>query len=225
MEISGTPLVVPLPAGASLSFTLDDAAALRVIGDLASRFRHPRPLLTLIASLLRQGFRDQFEQGGDPAWLALAPSTVRRKQNLGVPARNPSGRIPTRLKQNGAFAASNVRIRSGRDRDSWGRKDSPDHIETINEATGEVIEGSSVEYDRYQQQGVAARQIGASRSLVNFTAAGFRAKGIADGKRLSARGGGLPARPVTITDATTGAIVSAARQYFAGNDASGGEEP
>lgn len=138
---------------ARLLVTLDtDETAASLEGNIA-RLRSPRPFFANALAMLRADARRQFAQGGDPAWPGLAASTIAAKTKMGLPALTAKGNIPTRLKQGGVFGPGGIGIATGRRRDAWGRMDSPDHLEEINEQAGTASIGSKVPYEIFQSQG------------------------------------------------------------------------
>jgi len=119
---------------ARLLVTLDTDELENTLQGNIARLRSPRPFLQNVLAMLRADARRQFSVGGDPAWPGLAASTIAAKTKMGLPALTAKGNIPTRLKQGGVFGPGGIGIATGRRRDGWGRKDSKDHIEEIDEA-------------------------------------------------------------------------------------------
>ena len=177
-----------------------------------TRLKSPAPFFKGALALLRADARRQFEAGGDPAWPALAASTIAAKANLGLPAMTKKGNIPTRLKQGGAFGPSGIGIATGRRRDAWVRMDSPDHIETVDEASGTVSIGSKVPYEVFQSMGTGPYTI----RPVNAKALAFIGS---NGNRRFAsvvHHPGLQPRPVRLTPNFTESVKQALVGYFHG---------
>lgn len=175
----------------------------QLMNSMERRIQQPERLMRIVANRMRAAFRENFREGGRPAWAPLAPSTIRGKQMLGLPEtiRTPTGRKPRRLMQRQALtgqlelAASNILIRSGRLRDSVSQSYHPDHIMRIKDWELEI--GTKVPYAVYHQEGTSAyiitpREAKALRFVGNNGEWVFA-------KRVSHPG--LPARPfLTLTD-------------------------
>jgi phage gpG-like protein len=148
--------IIQFPFGARIVVYTDADDLLRYGDEQKKRYGKMPEFLKQVANILRADAREQFKIGGDPAWKSLSPVTIARKAALGYPMLTKTGRIPWRLKQNGNFGAANKLIMSGRLRDAWGRKDSPDHYENIDIDKGTVEMGPKLEniiYARIQQKG------------------------------------------------------------------------
>lgn len=193
----------PLPLGGSLVLTLDCSGALAKLARLEERIENPRPLLEAWAEDLRVSFGRQFAQGGDPAWRALAASTVAAKRGQGLPARTKSGKIPKRLLQNGRFGADNILIATGALRDSYRQLGAKGHVERIDLAAGTVFVGSALRTPdgryslaRLHQQGTAPYEIRARvAKALRFSGRGSTIF------RRAVRHPGVAARPVRLTPA------------------------
>lgn len=206
---------IPLPMGRVLILTTDTTGAMRTLAMRRERLRRLTPLLRRILTVMRQDFQQQFLEGGNPAWKPLAASTIAKKAAAGLPARTAKGRIPTRLVQNGQFGPGNILIETGRLRDAWSRRDSKDHLESVDSANGSVRIGPRPEFDlaRWHQRGTPPRTITARRknALAFITQKGMIV-------RRSVNHPGLPARPVRVTERAQDLIKVTARSYFGGDD-------
>ena len=202
--------VVRLLFGAKLVLSSDMDEALTQIRIHQYQLDHLAPLLRQVAAILRLDAREQFAEGGNPAWKPLAPSTIAAKQAAGMPSRLKSGRIPRRLIQNGVFGSTAILIARGDLRDSWGRLGAKGHSETINEQDGTVEIGSSLLIARFHQGGTKPYPISpkAGKVLAFMGAAGsvFTSKPI--------KHPGLAARPVVITDNARQKAIRATEDYF-----------
>ena len=179
---------VQLPFGAKLIISVKSDDSERDITRIQGRLHNRKALLKTVANAMRLDIRRQFKVGGDPQWKELSPLTVAAKNAAGLPARTAKGNIPRRLVQNGQVSAWNILIATGRLRDSWGTLNSPDHVEKIDEASGEIHMGSKVEY-------AATHQFGRIVSL--------------KGKSV-----GIPARPVRSTAEGKLAMIAAYQNYL-----------
>jgi phage gpG-like protein len=169
----------------------DVEAAQAMLKIQRERLSNTTPYLKAVANIMRADFRRQFAEGGDPKWKALAPSTIRQKQQMGYPRLTAKGNIPRRLVQSGNFGASNILIRTGRLRDAWGRLGSPDHYEKIDPKEGTVRMGPKLDrlpYARMMQKGGTVQL---------------------NGRRVV-----IPARPVRVTDSAIRSIVRFSQDYF-----------
>ena len=180
---------------ARLLVTLDTDELEETLRGNIARLRSPRPFLQNVLAMLRADARRQFSVGGDPAWPGLAASTIAAKTKMGLPALTAKGNIPTRLKQGGVFGPGGIGIATGRRRDGWGRKDSRDHIEEIDEQAGTASIGSKVPYEVFQSLGTKPYTI----RPVNAKALAFTG---ADGRTRLAKSvhhPGLKPRPVRVS--------------------------
>jgi hypothetical protein len=158
---------------------------------------------------MREAYGRDFEQGGIPHWTPLKPATIRRKQALGLPKLSPSGRIPRRLVQRGNFSASNILIETGKLRDSYRQKGVTGHVEIFDVEHGTVEVGSRLKTPDGKYSLAAIHQHGTQGSTYRrrmAKAAGLMKAGgkknMRQANKLKARaasGGGIPARPVTLT--------------------------
>lgn len=195
---------------------MDLDGALRVLREREDRLRNLKPLLRRLATLARKGIRQSFKEAG-PGWAPLAPSTIAEKRMLGFPRRTKTGRIPWRLKQNGAFGPGNILIRRGDLRDSWSVKGAPGHVEVIDEQTGSITIGSSIKYAKYHQGGTKPYTIvpRLARALL------FTGRSGEPVIRRIVHHPGLPARPVRIGEEAFGEMVKEAQGYLQGEEISG----
>lgn len=162
-----------------------------------------KKLLGSLLPILRDDAREQFAAGGSPAWTPLKPATIRAKERAGFPARLPSGRVPTRLKQNGVFGSGGILIRTGSLRDSYGRKDSPNHTESVEDDTASI--GSKLPYAGFMQDGTKGGKTARARAALSKSGKPKKSK-------PSAGGGGVPARPLVITQQAQDKAASALEQ-------------
>lgn len=206
--------VVSLPGGTRIVFSVSADDALAEVKLRQARFANPSPYLSRVAGLLRADAREQFAEGGSPAWKPLAPSTIAAKSAANLPSLLPSGRVPRRLKQNGTFGSTAILIASGRLRDSWGRLDSPDHLEEIDVQAGTVRIGSKLPY-------AAIHQTGGTRSYQIAAKSGKTLAFQGVSGRVFARKVNHPplaARPVTVTEGARRKMADEAERYFGGED-------
>lgn len=203
--------VIALPLGVRLILTSDSEDAVAQVRLRQHRLENIKPLLSRVANLLRADAREQFAQGGNPAWKPLAPSTLAAKQSAGLPARLPSGRIPRRLMQGGGFGgASSILIATGGLRDSWGRKDSPHHIEDIDAGAGTVEIGSDLDIAVFHQKGTRPYTISPKAGGV----LAFMGVSGSVVTRKPVKHPGLAARPIVITSDARRKIRDAVEDYF-----------
>ena len=209
---------IPLPIDNLLAVTTDTTELARQINLRRARLQRLSPILRRVQLIMRQDFQQQFKQGGNPPWKPLAASTIAKKTDAGLPRRTAKGRIPTRLKQNGQFGPGNILIETGRLRDAWCRKDSPDHFESIDSAAGTVRVGPRPEFKlaTWHQLGTRPRVIVPrnAKALAFMTQNGYVI-------RKSVKYPGLPARPVRITEGAIEAIQRASAVYFSGGGVDG----
>lgn len=212
--------VIGLPLGVRLILTSDSEEAVAQVRLRQHRLENLKPLLALVANLLRADARQQFAEGGNPAWKALAASTIMAKMAAGLPAKLPSGRVPRRLMQSGGFGGStSILIATGALRDSWGRKDAKGNVEDIDVSNGTVEVGSSLPYAPFQQSGTKPHTISpkAGRILAFMGASGP----VVTSKPV--KHPGTAARPVVITPDARKKIADAVENYFgAGGQAGSG---
>ena len=142
-----------LPFGCTLVIDVSSDTAQSTLETVQARLQNRAKLIGTIANAMRKDVRRQFSEGGDPPWQALAASTIAAKTGAELPALTSKGRIPWRLKQNGAFGPANILIATGRLRDSWGVKGDKDHVERVDGSTGEIVMGSKVPYAGVHQFG------------------------------------------------------------------------
>lgn len=200
--------------------TGDITPLVRAMDGPIERLRMPRKLLEQRWSpILRAAARDRFAEGGYPAWKELAPSTIREKSRLGLPARTAKGRIPRRLMQRGGFGPQNILIRTGAGRDSWVQKNARGHWEQVKIDEGKTAElqsGTSIDYMGYHQTGAPARS---PRARIRAALKGRSGSPLLPRKTPSSSGrGGLPRRPVTFAPRDIDALRGSAEQFFAGKD-------
>ena len=204
--------------GATFCIEIDTAACERSIEATVARTRDMGPLLKRIATIMRQGYGEQFSAGGDPMWKPLARSTVAAKISAGLPARTAKGRIPWRLKQRGAFGPGNILIASGALRDSYRRMGAKGHVERIDASAGTVEVGSDLKTAGGANL-AAIHQYGTSPYTIRprlAKALAFRGASGEDLFRRVVHHPGLTARPVRMTAGMKTAIDQAINQYFAG---------
>lgn len=207
---------VPLGFGARASITINTDTLETALTGRIARLRKPRPILASAAQMMRLSARAQFAQGGSPAWKPLAASTIAAKSAAGLPARTAKGNVPTRLKQGGSFGPGGIEIATGRRRDAWSTSRSAGGTEKIDEGAGVVEIGSSLFYEKWQQEGtspyVIAPKSSNAKGLLAFTGAG--------GKRVFTKRPinhpGLVARPVRLLPETIAEVRTAIEQYIAG---------
>lgn len=207
-----TKYVIALPLGVKLILSSDTETALSQLRLVQFQLLHTKPLLQQATTILRLDAREQFAEGGNPAWKPLAPSTIAAKQAAGLPANLKSGRIPRRLIQNGGFGgATSILVASGKLRDSWSRKDAAGHFEGVNEAAGTAEIGSSLPVAVFHQQGTKPFTISPKAGRVlSFMGAGGRVF-----SKKPIQHPGLAARPVVVTDAARQKLIDAVETYFA----------
>ena len=207
---------VALGFGAKVSISTDTDVLETSLTGRIDRMRKPRPILLTAASMMRLSARAQFSQGGSPAWKPLAASTIAAKAGAGLPARTAKGNVPTRLRQNGSFGPGGIEIATGRRRDAWSTSRSAGGTEKIDEASGVSEIGSSLFYEKWQQNGTAPYTISPKatnvKGLLAFTGAG--------GKTVFTKRPihhpGLAARPVRLLPETVAEMRVAIEQYIAG---------
>ena len=213
---------IPLPGGARLVIRSETTVATRQISAVRERLNARRLLLENIEAAIRVDAGEQFSCGGNPAWKALAPSTVFQKAFAGLPPSGkpyPSGkqRILPRLKQLGSVSPANILIGSGKLRDSYRRKNDPNHIAIFDERQMTVRSGSKLPYAPVHQTGgrapyrISARN---ARFLVWQTATGpvFR---------RSVWHPPLPMRAIVITQAGRAKIRQVVASHLGGFDGTG----
>lgn len=130
-----------------------DAAGAETLLERVGRASSGEGVLKAAARILREDVLAQFRAAGDPPWAPLRPGTVAAKRRRGWPKRNRFGQEPRLLRQNGNFGPENVLIRTGALLTSWTQEGDPNHVELIDEASGEVGIGSSLRYAATHQKG------------------------------------------------------------------------
>jgi phage gpG-like protein len=203
--------VISLPLGVKLILSSDTEEALDHLRLVQFKLSNKKPLLQQATTILRLDAREQFAEGGNPAWKPLAPSTLAAKQAAGLPAKLNSGRTPRRLMQNGGFGgATSILIASGGLRDSWATKSGKGHFERVNEASGTAEIGSSLPIAIFHQLGTRPYPISPKAGRVlSFMGAGGRIF-----TRKTIHHPGLAARPVVVTDSAREKLIKATEEYF-----------
>ena len=83
-----------------ITFTIDDAAVHRLLADLRDRGGNLRPVMVMVATMMKESVRANFAQGGRPKWLPL-------KSRQGKPLRD-TGRLMNSITQ--TVTGSEVRV-------------------------------------------------------------------------------------------------------------------
>jgi phage gpG-like protein len=206
--------------GVTLVIVSDIDEAVRKLTQTEERLKDLTPLLKNIAKIMREGFGEQFAQGGDPSWKELAPSTILAKTAQGLPAKTAKGNIQRRLKQNGAVGPAGKLIASGALRDSYRQLGARGHVEKIDASAGTVEVGSQLKTESGANL-AAIHQYGTGPYTIRARVAKSLAFTGRDGVivfRGVVHHPGLPARPLRVTEAMNAKIAEATMEYIAGSE-------
>jgi phage gpG-like protein len=182
--------IINLPFGARLILDVETEELDKKIRELMGRASDRKKLMKAVANAMRADIRSQFKVGGDPSWTPLSPVTIAQKERL-IGILTPTtkkGKVMPRLLQNGGFSAETILIISGRLRDSWGTLNSPDHVEKIDDETGDIMMGTKLIYAAPHQFGHTFKN-----------------------------GVSIPKRPVHVTSTGAQAMATAYKNYLSNN--------
>lgn len=212
--------IILLPYGARLLLEVDMEAALALLEVRTKQLTDLRPVLERIAAIMREELGARFADAGEGTWPPLATSTIVAKRLAGLPPLTRSGRIPRRLKQQGAFGPGGILIRTGALRDAYRQKYARGHVERIAEKEATVAVGANLPLSDGRNL-AAIHQHGTPSYTIRARLAKALAFPGSSGETILRRAvqhPGLPARPVFVSRAGVERIVDALYDHLAGKE-------
>lgn len=67
-------------AGSAITITDNSAEVAKAIGKVEERFGSNQPAMEIIGATIQASVQRNFEKGGRPGWVALAPATLKKKK-------------------------------------------------------------------------------------------------------------------------------------------------